>query len=245
MLSKDLLKQQRVIQIFGVLMLASPFANLYISIYTNPTINKWTWPILKMLLKEISIVHWILWSCSLLIGIMMLKGKRESWISVLGLLSLFIFYNIITLKTEIAKSGWLPVFLLLCNVVVFIVVYLAEFRRPSVKTSADARIKPETAHRLSNRPMPSASPQLFYDLKKLLNVTVAFEGLGPWAKVIDVKGDCVVFEPYHSPPAGIEDRPVEVLLGNLGLILSFKSKEQQRMTFKCHEVLVYRSQNIA
>jgi hypothetical protein len=244
MLRKDLLRQQQVIQFFGVLMLLSPFANLYISIYTNPTINKWSWPILKLLLKEISIVHWILWSCSLIIGFMMLKGKRDSWISVLGLLSLFIFYNIITLKSEISKSGWLPVFLLLCNVVVFIVVYLAEFRRPALqKPKMDFKKDPQIP---DLQPIQQkTTPSLFYDLKKLLNVTVAFEGLGPWAKVIDVKGDCVVFEPYHSPPAGIEDRPVEVLLGNLGLILSFKSKEQQRMTFKCHEVLVYRSQNIA
>ena len=203
MTEKGLLRQQRVIQAFGIMMLLSPIVNLFLSIYPVKNPHKWTWPVLKLLLNDISSVHWILWSCSVIIGLLMLKGKRDSWISVLGLLSLFIFYNLITLKSEMQKTGVLPVFLLLCNIGVFVVVYMAEFNKPISQ--------------------------------KIKNL----------AKIISVEGPHLIFNCYTSPPLGIQDKAVEILVGNLGLILTYVSQKDSLLKFKCHEVVYYRQPTAA
>jgi hypothetical protein len=283
MTEKGLLRQQRVIQAFGVMMLLSPFVNVFLSIYPVKNPHKWTWPVLKLLLNDISTVHWILWTCSVIIGLLMLKGKRDSWISVLGLLSLFIFYNLITLKAEMQKTGILPVFLLLCNIVVFVVVYMAEFSKPvtrkiknlvpkggggPLKATAqtesvanDLLPAAETVgspSSVSNQAMASVNEyaesirrqnqnaqNALFDLNKLLNVTVEFEGLGPWAKITAVQGSILVFKCLQEPPEGVQDRAVEILVGNLGLILSFASRKDSEIRFKCHEVVWYSQTNAA
>jgi hypothetical protein len=57
--------------------------------------------------------------------------------------------------------------------------------------------------------------------------------------VIGVEGPHLAFHCYTNPPLGVEQKPVEILVGNLGLILSFKSKHGQQFKFKCHEVVNY------
>lgn len=147
---EKLAKRERLIQVAGCLLMLSPFANFFLSVYFLDTVNnKWTMEGLGIIVRNGSTSHWILWCLSFLVGIFMLKGRRSSWIPVLAVLGIFIVFNFFNLKKDLARSPWRPWVLLLTNASIFALVYSQEFHQ---STQPKVRKKPD--------PVPEPVPEV-------------------------------------------------------------------------------------
>ncbi len=127
-----LLHQEKFIRFSGVMMIVSPFANFILSIAPVQNVgDKTTLPVIWRLATSISWSHWALWGASLLVGLMMLKGRRSSWISVLAILGIFIVFDFWHLKRDMARGMAVPLISIGANIFVFLLVYVQEFRQSS------------------------------------------------------------------------------------------------------------------
>lgn len=128
----QLKKRERLIQIAGILLMLSPFANFFLSVYFLDTVNnKWTPEGLGIIIKNGSPTHWLLWISSFIVGAAMLKGRRASWMPVLAVLGVFIIFNFWNLKKDMQRSTVRPIVLLLTNMSIFALVYSQEFHQSS------------------------------------------------------------------------------------------------------------------
>lgn len=159
---EQLKKRERLIQLAGILLMLSPFANFFLSVYFLDTINnKWTPEGLAIIIKNGSPTHWMLWISSFIVGAAMIKGRRASWMPVLAVLGVFIIFNFWNLKKDMQRSTVRPIVLLLTNMSIFALVYSQEFHQSS---QPRARKKPEPVPEPTPMPKIDPSPDIGLDL---------------------------------------------------------------------------------
>lgn len=261
---QKLLHHERVIQLSGLLMMLSPFVNYFLSIYPVQAQNKWTMAGQLALLKGISTTHWILWTASFVVGSMMLKGRRSSWISVIILLGVFVVYDLATFKAQLQR-GWLqPTLLLLTNVGVFALVYFQEFRQSSglastnpprshpmsTVASPQGRVAEQTTvtkitpalEPTSDHAQSSESDFFEVDVSELMGSLVEFENSGPWAEIIEINENLVYLRPISAPPHGIENRPLQIETNFYTLNLHFAEQNDRGYCFICDGIEIRQAQ---
>ena len=126
-----LLQQEKIIRMGGVLMLASPVANFIITVASLPPSvqNRWSLLQLGRLASTIPATQFALWIVSFVVGGLMLKGRRTSWLSVIVFLGVFIVYNLMHLKSDMQSGALQPILSLATNLALFVLVYMQEFRQ--------------------------------------------------------------------------------------------------------------------
>lgn len=123
------LDDERYIRIAGALLLASPFFNFFLSVATNPHIpNKWSATQLWTIFMAATTLQWILRISKIVVGYLMFRGKSSAWVPVLAILGVTIFLNLYTFKRDIQVSVAQAVMGLAINIVLFSIVFRAEFR---------------------------------------------------------------------------------------------------------------------
>lgn len=141
---EQLKKRERLIQLAGVLLMLSPLANFFLSVYFLDTVNnKWTPEGLSIIIRNGSPSHWVLWFSSFCVGAFMIKGRRASWMPVLAVLGVFVVFNFWNLKKDMQRSTVRPIVLLLTNMSIFALVYSQEFYQSSQPRLPKREPKPE------------------------------------------------------------------------------------------------------
>jgi hypothetical protein len=216
-----LLHRERYIQMGGVLLLLAPLFNLVMSIaLDSPLPNRWSPASLLIFIKSIKTSSWILHGLSILVGSMMLKGRRSSWILVLLVLGTYIVMNGLYFKQQ-ARSGLAqPVLSLLINVGLFFIVYMQEFHQRLYGMPGERKQAPSRAQPTSMRPQnltpqsnPQSNPQTTPRSNPVLHVD--FIGIGPWAHVTNITSSEIRMQSLSPAfPQGIERRTVELILAS-------------------------------
>ncbi|PWU17842.1 MAG: hypothetical protein C5B49_08220 [Bdellovibrio sp.] len=246
MAQQKLLHQERVIRTSGVLLMIAPFANFYLTIDVVNLPGKWAPAVLFKLATGISPIHWILWVASFIVGTMMLKGKRSSWISVLAVLGFFIVFDVLQFKKDIQRGWTQPVVSLAVNVSIFMLVYLQEFRQASAPgaRAAPAKSAPEVQVAVlplgksaaAVTPIPTRSYDFAINSKRFINHTIDFEGYGGWAKVVLMTENEFVVEAFKDPPPNIENEAVEIFVDQAVIHLKMTSRWGKRFVFRYESV---------
>jgi hypothetical protein len=249
---------ERFIQLSGLALLLSPFTNFFLSVLNTQSVySKWTPAALGQIAASISWFHWALWSLSFTIGLMMLKGRRSSWIGVLALLGIFIVVNLFQLPRELEKGRkFLPFLSLFLNCGVFVMLYWVEFKqvaplliKKAVPVPTPAKADPfeplglakpveSTASAapadpaISFAPVTPFNPPRFagaaeqptdfrefavatgpeVEIPSLINTVIEFEGLGPWATIVEMNEKEVCVESFQTPPPEIFKQTVDLVL---------------------------------
>lgn len=193
MAKQRLLQREKFIRVAGLLLMLSPFFNLIITIHTALGPNrKLTQLNFFQVLESIPMLVWALWTFALVTGLMMIKVRRASWLAVLGLLGVFIVFNIVNFKKDLA-IGWLqPTIYLLTNITLFALVYAQEFHQKAQRKGLELIRK--------MREVKTNGP------------TVHFDGVGPWAKMIAITTTHISMRAFAEPPSDIKTRILEIVL---------------------------------
>lgn len=150
-----LIRQEKFIRFSGVMMMFSPFVNFALSIAPVQNVgDKTSLPVLWALARSINTIHLLLWAASFGVGLMMLKGRRSSWISVLAILGIFIVFDFLNLRKNSARGWEQPLISIGFNLAIFILVYVQEFRQ-----SSQPRPKPVAQPKPVAPPKPIEPPQ--------------------------------------------------------------------------------------
>lgn len=190
---QSLLQREKYIRISGIFLLLSPFFNLSFSIYYALSPNqKLTRAVFQQVLNQISVFFWIASAVAVVTGFLMIKGRRDSWRAVIGLLGAFIVVNIINFKKDWAAGWFQPTANLLTNLTLMILVYSQEFHQ-------EAQRKGLALIRLMRE-------------NKTSGQTISFEGVGPWAKLIAITTTHVSMRAFKAPPEDIQVRILELVL---------------------------------
>jgi hypothetical protein len=128
MSDERLLHREQTIRAAGVLFMLAPFANLFMMVWVAQVPNKWTFPILWEFVKAGTVIQWVMQLATLIVGFMMLKGRRASWMPVLAILFVFIGHGVLTFKQQQARVGiTIPIVSMLINISLFVLVYWQEY----------------------------------------------------------------------------------------------------------------------
>jgi hypothetical protein len=163
---RQLSKRESTIRIGGILMFASPFANLLLSVALSTGVpNKWGLSGLKMIFGHTPIFNWFLYASSLVVGSMMMKGRRASWLFVLLVLGIYVMDGGLSLHKDIQAHHWFEVCAMAVNVGLFVLVYLQEFHQQvngfiDDAMSATATVAASATATVSARPTFAASENL-------------------------------------------------------------------------------------
>lgn len=205
MASQRLLQREKYIKVSGLFLMVSPFFNFFVSVFAALGPNrKLTQPIFIEIVKQIPLLVWALWIPVLITGFMMFRGRRTSWVSVLGLLGVFIICNIINFKHDMKYGVWQPTIYLLTNVSLFILVYSQEFHQKAQQKGLALISKMREV--------------------KANGATVSFDGFGPWAKIIAVTTTHISMRAFASAPTDIQTRILEIVLSKTLVIRARYSK---------------------
>lgn len=295
-----LIRQEKFIRFSGVVMMISPFINFALSIAPVQNVgDKTTLPVLWSLAKSINSIHWLLWAASFVVGTMMLKGRRSSWISVLAILGIFIVFDFLNLKKNLARGWEQPLTSIAFNLFIFILVYVQEFRQSSqarpkpirqpqpAPAQTEAKIAPQVP--LPVRPEPKIAPQVqsppprpeakivpqvpvqpirpevkpahpvstsptlqtrvatqqaqpptedfrLPPLPNLVGHVIHFDGMGPWARIVNLDQKELYLRGFREPPPMLTSRAVEIDIGQETYRLRMTSRQGQLYTFRFEAV---------
>ncbi len=229
-MTAKLLRRERTIQVGGVLFLLSPFCNLMLIAAVQKRTDIWNWKGLSAVATHLPLSYWLLNLGSLVIGAMMVKGRRSSWSLVLALLGLFIIYNSFSFTADARTALPQAVIAMIINVAIFILVYVQEFHQqvtayvpspkmPSLQTPKFGWVLPKPAWPKVTDwvPRPAAPAQVLAEsdfqptphlgvlVTVRLPILVNFQGLGPWAKIVKINGDEILMRSLSNTyPPGLE-----------------------------------------
>ncbi len=188
----DLLKRERIVRMAAVLFMLSPFANIAMTFVseTSALHARWTPRTFGAVMASQPFILCFLWAASLCTGLMMYKGRRASWISVLAILFFFIGYNLMTFSSDI-KDGWFqPTLALAINIGLFALIYSLEFHQMA-QAAALAKLR-------SIRFVKADGP------------VVEFSAVGKWAQVIAITPQHISMRATGPAPPGIQTRAVVI-----------------------------------
>lgn len=240
-----LLQQEKVIRFSGLLMMISPFANFFLSVIPVQNVgDKTSLPVLMYLAKSISMTHWILWAGSFVVGSMMLKGRRSSWISVLVILGLFIVFDFWHLKRDLVRGWEQPVISITANLLIFILVYVQEFRQSSAPRRPVVQPRPAPVVQAAPVvPIPVPVQQTLapvFEIRpnqpNLIGHLIDFDGLGPWARIVNMDRKELFLKAFREPPPELGQRTVEIDIGQETYRLRMTSRQGELFTFRFEAV---------
>lgn len=278
-----LIRQEKVIRLSGVIMMISPFVNFALSIAPVQNVgDKTSLPVLLHLAKSINSIHWFLWGASFVVGLMMLKGRRSSWISVLAILGIFIVFDCLNLKKNLARGWEQPLISIAFNLAIFVLVYAQEFRQSSQpRPKAEAKPappakpiekpKPKGPHPIvawmktvkvpeiklpevkmpelklpdvklakpETKPVPVATRAPIFNSKahqNLVGFVIHFDGMGPWARIINLSDNELFIEAFKDPPPHLAKRAVEIDIGQQTYRMQMTTRQGKLYTFRFQTV---------
>lgn len=241
MASEKLLQRASTIRAAGILMLVAPIFNFFGSVLVLDVPNRWTLPFLWKMFLAGNLIQWVMPLASLFVGFMMLKGRRESWTSVLIVLLLFIAYGVVNFREQ-ARAGWIyPTMILITNVTLFALVYYQEYWQATQPRSKAPKAPPPVKAEVQAPPPPATRPApaafVQYDFGPWVGMTVDFEGVGPWARVVSASPQEIHLQKLKDPPEGLWTKTVEIEASDSTILkFRFSRAEGDRLIFRLSRI---------
>lgn len=259
-MNSALSKRELTIRIGGILMVASPLFNLFVSVaFSTGVPNKWGFSGLALIFGHMPTINWFLYASSLVIGAMMMKGRRASWAFVLVVLGIYILYGGLTLYQDIKQKNVQPILAMAMNCALFTLVYMQEFHQRVYGFIDDVRSRHDTASdeispaskatetiesfkvstaatvpkpsKLFN-PLPLQSKNVFMKLPLLVNL----DGVGTWAKLMRISADEIQMHALKQPPSELASRTIELRLPTEPEVITLHARlvshQDQEYTFQ-------------
>ncbi len=207
-----LLHREQVIRFAGLMMLLSPFANIFLTMMDINVPNKWSIAFFMDFARSQTLVHWLMQLGNVVVGSMMLKGRRPNWIPVLVMLFIFIAHGVLRYKTATLNGKFIPTAALITNIALFLLVYYQEYwqithghiqklkpnlpkfiPKPSVIETVEPVHMPPVAFQKASTPgfpgtMAEVLPKAVVELKAHLPVAPQFDLSFLTGLVIDFEG---------------------------------------------------------
>jgi len=179
------LEKKGVIQFFGIALILAPFVNMIVSLAMyNGVVSKWSPSVAFNLLKTTgSWVHFVLYTASFVIGLIMLRGSTKAWKFVLALVGAYIAYQIMYIGRDL-KQHWVAGIFFLINIGVFLFI----------------------ADQLVWKQKKATTPPM---RKK---IPIHFQGFGQWGVLVSISDRGLYVKAKADAPPGLADRDIEVSL---------------------------------
>lgn len=214
-----LLKRENVIRQSGILLVLSPFGNFFIAAAASG-IARWWRPInLWNILQGVSVISWVLWISSVSAGMMMMKGRRNSWGPVLAIIAVNLFVEIFFFSRD-ASSWFLPMASIVADILLFALIYSQEFHQKVQKKLGVVQMS-RTFQAVGAHEFP-----------------ILFEGFGSWARIVGLDERGLFVRPTgEKVPTQIKTRAVELRLGpNLILKAQFSQMRGEEYYFQFYDL---------
>lgn len=197
MLLVKVLEKKLVIQFFGMALLLAPAVNTLAKMSMLTEIpNRWSWAIFWKIIQMGSTPNQILYVATIIIGILMLRGRTTVWKFSLMLLGGYIALQISDFGH--VRTSWVTWLFFITNVVAFLFV-------------ADQLVWKVKAHAPVAKATPAPAPRAIPQVRK--KILFQFAGNGPWAQLMGVSNKGLHVRSLHAPPQDIATREVEISLG--------------------------------
>jgi hypothetical protein len=209
-----LLEKKSVIRIFGVCLFLAPIMNTWAALLVRPEPSSyWTLQLFWQIFSSGNMVDHLLYSSSMLIGLIMWRGSTDSWRWVLVFMGGHILRQIFQLGENI-RSHWVYGLFFLINVAIFFflldqLVLKQKKTPPGKKKTAPLPAKPRTQ-----------------PLRARKRVLIHFEGLGPWGLLTGISAVGFEVRALGPIPERLADREVELKTGE-GLIIRARLSQQK------------------
>lgn len=125
--SDKLLHREQVIRFAGFLLIISPVFNILMTIWASTDPQKWSLHFFMDFAHGQTVVQWLMQAANIVVGSMMLKGRRPNWIPVLVVLFTFIVYGVLRYKASAVSGRFVPTAALMINIGLFLLVYYQEY----------------------------------------------------------------------------------------------------------------------
>ena len=234
MSANKFLHREKYIRLGGILLLVSPIFNFLMSFaLTHQTSRGWSFDVLWRVIKLMTWTSWALSLSSILVGGIMLKGRRSTWAFVLLVLGFYVIWDCVHFTRDMRDGGIAqPILALAINCGLFGLVYLQEFHQqmyglPTVETAVaptQVAAPSQVPVAAPSRPVPLRNP-----------VRVDFEGVGPWAQITSISNEEIRMQSlYGTYPQGLESFAVELKLQDGSIVRAqFAGMDNQDFIFKC------------
>jgi hypothetical protein len=206
---EKLLRREVIIRYTGVLLALSPIGNFLWSASFSHIPHWWYPKIFWAILRSVNGTFWLLSGTTCLAGLLMLKGRRSSWMFTLVIIGITILVGLSTFTRDI-RDGWLqPTLALAFNCGFFALIYAQGVHQRLEKKIRDAQL---------NRP---------FSLEFRNGIRIDFDGHGPsWAEITGVTNRGLLVRPLvEAAPNQIESRTVEIAFAK-DLVLQAKCSEK-------------------
>ncbi len=220
-----ILERKGVIRLFGLALILSPIINIVFALWVRrlEIHQQYTFSIVMRLILSGSVTHHILTVASLIIGAIMLQGSSKAWKPVLILLGSHILIQIANIGHDLRENWlWGPFFLVNLSIFFFIadqIVFKLRAQKPEVPTLQ----KPVPEQKINERPMAHLKTKIL----------IHFVDIGPWAELKSVSLDGLHVHCLQDPPAGVENRKIEITFNNgLHIKSHFKNKSDRDFFFE-------------
>jgi hypothetical protein len=229
-----ILESRPVIQSFGLILLLAPLFNVCLTIWSNPAVQDgWTVSFFFKVLRHEALPLQVLNILSFIMGTIMLRGSTQAWKPVLFLLGGHIILQILNLGKNF-KAHWFNGVVFLINIAVFLFIFdqLAWKIKRAAKNAAPESA-PDAPVPVVPAPAVSVPAPLPTEIAKIDYPEIEFEGIGPWAKLIEITEDHVELELLNQLNFEIADKELDLQIEeNLVLKVKFSTASGNRLGFK-------------
>jgi hypothetical protein len=193
--SEELLRREQIIRYTGILLLFTPLGNFLLSAFLTHSHGWWRLFMLRGFARELNASFWILSALNFFAGALMIKGKRESWISTLCVIGVTILFNLSTFRRDIL-DGWLqPTLSMVINCAFFGLIYSQEVHQRLQRKLLETAMKMPFSRGFNRCPK------------------IDYGGNGPWAEITAVTQQGLRIRSLTGKvPEGIEWRDIELEL---------------------------------
>jgi len=211
MILAKVLERTGVIRAFGIALVIAPVVNTLVKMSMIINLpNPWSWPVFWKTLQSGSVINQILYVATVLIGLMMLQGKRSVWKFVLILLGGYNLLMISEFRTvNYTAVTWV---FFIVNVAAFLfvadqLVWKIEAPEPKAKApTPNPQVSPQ--QHAAPKPVQRVVPKV---RKKIL---FQFDDSGPWGQLMGISSEGIHIRGITEPPPGIGYREIEISLAD-------------------------------
>jgi hypothetical protein len=205
MILAKVLERQGVIRAFGVALVVAPFVNTLVKMSMIINIpNPWSWDVFGKTLQSGSFINQLLYVATVMIGLLMLQGKRSVWKFVLVLLGGYNLLMISDFRTvHYTAITWV---FFIVNVAAFLfvadqLVWKIEAPKPKAKAPTP---QPHAAPKPTQRAIPKVRKKILFQ----------FDDKGPWGQLMGISKEGIHIRGISEPPTGIGYREIEISLAD-------------------------------
>ena len=199
-----LLERKEVIRLFGGALVLAPFVNYFMHVLVIKTQSGVAWSQFQYfsVLRSTHAVSFFLAACSLVIGLVMLSGRKSAWRWVMGPLGAHLGVQILNIGNEAWKGplAW-PSFILNAGLLFFILdqlVWKVSKEDVSVPAAAPVPTAPEK-HRVK-----------VVNLKSYRKILFSFGSTRPWGELKTLSSEVLAVKPIAAPPENIANKVVQI-----------------------------------